>query len=229
MAKQFIGQADGEEGEGADAAPGQQTDADALADAMPFASTPTTASAPDQASTPDDAAADDMAANDDAGGAAESSENEDDAALDIERFKLNYDPEIFETLKAQYSDTVYPAMAYLEVARVDIENGDLDKAVDKLTWVARTTTHDALRYVADLRRARVLIAMARADEALDILSTTEFPPELARLTQEVRGDALAKQGDKEAAAAAYRKAIEASARPTDFLQMKLDDLGLDSE
>lgn len=150
-------------------------------------------------------------------------------ASGVRRLDINYDPGVFETLKERYNDTVYPAMAYLEVARVDVENGDLEKAIDKLTWVAKTTTHQALKHIADIRRARVLIALERFDEALRVLDANEFPEEIEYLVQEVRGDALTKQGNAEGAAEAYRKALNLSQRPTDFLRMKLDELGLDSE
>lgn len=143
-----------------------------------------------------------------------------------ERLKLVYKPEVFETLRRDYADTVYPAMAYLEVARVDIENGDLEKAIDKLNWVARTTTHAALKHIADIRRSRVLSALKRYDEALEVLRVNEFPEEMSYLVEEARGDALAGQGEIDAAAEAYKKAIKLNEQPGDFVKMKLDNLGL---
>ena len=142
-----------------------------------------------------------------------------------ENLKLKYDPELFETLREQYKDTVYPAMAYLEIARVDVENGDLEKAVDKLNWVARTTTHIVLKHIADIRRARVLTALGQYDDALTVLKENEFPKEMIYLVEEARGDAYAGMGNKEDAVEAYEKAIKEAARPSDFLQMKLDNLG----
>lgn len=142
-----------------------------------------------------------------------------------ERLKLTYKPELFETLREKYADTVYPAMAYMEVARVDVENRDLEKAVDKLNWVARTTTHIVLKHIADIRRARVLTALERYDEALRVLRENEFPDEMQYLVEEARGDAWAGKGDKDKAAEAYEAAVEKSARTANFLRMKLDNLG----
>ena len=77
--------------------------------------------------------------------------------------------------------------------------------------------------------AAVQLQLGDSDAALITLAE-DFPEAFAARVDELRGDALAMQGKTEEAAEAYRKARSAELQPAnvEFLQQKLDELGVSS-
>jgi predicted negative regulator of RcsB-dependent stress response len=125
-----------------------------------------------------------------------------------------------------YSSTEYALLAHLALARQNVEDGDYAAAAEELQQVVGSAEREPLAWVARTRLAAVQIQSEQYDQALATLSV-EFPADFSALAEELRGDALARQGKVEEAIAAYRKAQQAEPRPAnpEFLRQKLNDLG----
>lgn len=136
-------------------------------------------------------------------------------------------------LKEEHSGSVYALYGALYGARLAVDDRDLDGAEDELQWIidnAKTglfsSTDESLLITAKLRLARVILAKGEAQRALDLLAGVApgaFEAEYA----EIRGDAFVAVGSLSEAQASYQAARDAGST-SDTLQMKLDDLALDS-
>ncbi len=130
-------------------------------------------------------------------------------------------------LKNKNGKSMYGYGAALFLAKLAVEAGNMDKAIAELQWVLAAKPDAATAQVAHARLARVYIAKGAYAEALAQLSeepSKAFVSEYA----EVRGDILKAQGNKEAAAEAYKKALDTSdpqeQERSMVLQMKADEL-----
>ena len=130
-------------------------------------------------------------------------------------------------LKDGNSKSLYAHSAAFFLAKLAVEEGSLDAAVNELKWVLSAQPEAATEQLARLRLARVLTAQKAFDDALAQLS----PEPAAAFTSEyaeVRGDVLKLQGDLDAARTAFEKALAATDPQQQerfmLLQMKVDDL-----
>ncbi|TYL47307.1 YfgM family protein [Marinomonas sp. IMCC 4694] len=132
---------------------------------------------------------------------------------------------IANQLTEDYSDTGYAMFSQLFLARVDAEQGNYNDAISALDSVIAKTEDASFVAIANLRVARLLIqqedftaAMAR----IEAVSENEF---LAQ-KQELMGDILLSQGDRDGARVAYEKANEALGAGVThpLLGIKLKDL-----
>ncbi|MFV8437673.1 YfgM family protein [Vibrio owensii] len=116
----------------------------------------------------------------------------------------------------------YSVLAALQLAKVQVDSKDLSAALEQLKWAQSNTKDAALSPLISYRIARIEAEMGNFDAAnaeLDKVTDAAWTGRIA----EQRGDIALRQGDKEAAYAAYTEAQQAAdASPT--LQMKLDDL-----
>lgn len=138
----------------------------------------------------------------------------------------------------KYAGTAYAGMGALLSAKVQADGGDLKTAKAQLTWAAENGNDPALRDLARLRLAAVLLDEKAYDEALKQLAAEPAAPFAARYA-ELRGDVLAEQGKRAEARAAYEAALAkadaamkvsggetAARRPyREMLQAKLDLVG----
>lgn len=134
---------------------------------------------------------------------------------------------ILDRLKGEYARTPYAAAAALAVAQDAVKAERFDDAATQLSWVVEHADDEGLVQMARLRRARVLFAQAKHDEALAALSGDAGS--FAGLYEELRGDIQLAKGDRGAARAAYEKALAAGDEATPnrtLLQQKLDDLAV---
>lgn len=136
------------------------------------------------------------------------------------------------TLIEKYSSTAYADLAALLSAKVQVEAGDLKNARVPLSWAAEKANDPALRGLAKLRLAAVLLDDKAYDEALAQLQSA--PDEsLAARYADLKGDILVAQGKPAEARAAYRAAVDAlgtaskveAATLREIAQAKLDALG----
>lgn len=130
-----------------------------------------------------------------------------------------------ESLKKDHDGSVYARLGALLMARVDVEQGKLEKAVAEFDWVLSHKPSDAQKIVATLRKAQVLGEMGKTDDALALLDGVK-PGSFEASYQELKGDLLLKAGKPDAARAAYQLAEKSAkgngSRP--LLNMKLSDL-----
>ena len=127
----------------------------------------------------------------------------------------------------RYSSTAYAAMAALGGAKAAFITGDLAAARTQLKWVIDNASEDAVRDVARLRLAGVLLDENNHDEALKILDAVPVES-LTGLFADLRGDVLAAQGRNAEARSAYQLALDRSEANSGYratIQLKLDALG----
>ncbi len=136
-------------------------------------------------------------------------------------------------LKEEYPDSVYALFGALFGARLAVDDRDLDTAEAELQWLLDNSktgfiapTDESLIITAKLRLARVILAKGEAQRALDLL-TTVSPGAFEADYAEIRGDIYVALGRMSEARASYEEAREAGST-SDTLQMKLDDIELDS-
>ncbi|MCK9469006.1 MAG: tetratricopeptide repeat protein [Porticoccaceae bacterium] len=135
-----------------------------------------------------------------------------------------------QTLKDLHAKSQYGRYAGLVLARLAVDDGDLDDAAGQLRWVVDSARDPGLEHLATLRLARVEAARGNDDEALSLLQAS-VPAPLVSLYAELEGDLHLRRGDHTAASAAYRRALDnlapadTSARP--LLELKLSQAALD--
>lgn len=136
----------------------------------------------------------------------------------------------------KYPRSSYAAMAALLSARVQVDAGDAKSARPQLEWAAEKAGDPALRDLARLRLAALLLDDKAYDEALKWLAAKPLASFGLRFA-ELKGDVLAAQGKVAEARAAYDEALtkvdpvakdEASQRRLAYgevIQSKRDSLG----
>lgn len=127
--------------------------------------------------------------------------------------------QIFE----QHGGSAYADIAALLSAKAQVAAGDLKNAQAQLTRAVEHGHDPALRDLARLRLATVLLDQNQPAEALAQLSGEPAADFKARFA-DVRGDILAAQGKPDEARAAYQAAIDAI-QPTDRELAPLRELG----
>ena len=134
---------------------------------------------------------------------------------------------IANELKGKSGKSLYAQGAAFYLAKAAVDTGNLDKAVAELQWILSSKPDMATAQLAHVRLARVYVAKAAYAEAQAQIAeepSKAFASEYA----EVRGDILKAQGNKEAAATAYKKALETTDPQNQersmVLQMKADEL-----
>lgn len=131
--------------------------------------------------------------------------------------------ELAEGLRAEFGDTAYASLAALQAAKLKFEGGDGGAAQVHLAWARANAPDPALRQIASLRLARILIGEGELDAAQRIIDGAPrdaFAPEFA----ELRGDLARARGDLPAARAAYEEALAGKPGSGVLLRMKLEDL-----
>jgi len=135
--------------------------------------------------------------------------------------------QIAEALVKDYANTPYADQAQLTIARLDVEDGQLENAIAPITQVMNNSKDTELRQIARLRLARILTDQGKADAALKTLGEGT-PGAFASRYHEVRGDALYAKKDTAGAVSEYKAALGAAdVGDTDaaLLELKLQDLG----
>lgn len=129
-----------------------------------------------------------------------------------------------QTLKSDFSDSGYAAMAALLMARVAVDAGDLEAALTELDWVRQNADQEELKQLALLRSARVKLAQGDAEAARALLDAADQRHYVA-VFNELRGDVYAALGQPAEARAAYDEALKTADRQAQsILRMKRDNL-----
>jgi predicted negative regulator of RcsB-dependent stress response len=125
-------------------------------------------------------------------------------------------------LEAESAGSPYTYLAALQVARLKAASGDKAGARGRLEWVRLNAEDPAIRQLANLRLARVLVDAGELDDAqriLDGAAKDAFAPELA----ELRGDVARARGEMAGARSAYEEALRGNP-DNPLLRMKLEDV-----
>ena len=135
--------------------------------------------------------------------------------------------QLADGLIKDYASSPYADQAQLTLARLDVDDGQLDKAIAPLTQVMNGSKDTELRQIARLRLARILTDQGKADEAIKLLAEP-MPAAFAVPYHEVRGDAYLAKKDIPDAVTEYQAALgaaEASGTNGALLELKIEDIG----
>lgn len=129
-------------------------------------------------------------------------------------------------LFSHYPQTVYGPMAAMMLARDAVIKKNYPEAEKQLNWVINHSRIPAVRQIARLRLARVLIAEQKPADSIQLLQTID-DASFNGLTDEIRGDAYYFMKNVPQARQAYKQALSElpdaeEVRP--LLQMKYDNL-----
>ena len=128
-------------------------------------------------------------------------------------------------LIANYPDSIYAVLSSMALAKMAVEDKDLDAAAAHLRSAMEKSDQAEIASIARLRLARVEFALGKADAALATLAGGEK----GAAFDELRGDILLSQGKKAEAREAYIAALAGFSDTPDkgeLVQMKLDDLAV---
>lgn len=107
---------------------------------------------------------------------------------------------------AMYGDTTYSAQSKLAIARLYMDKNRDQDAVDVLNDLLASDSDEALKHVARLRLAKILLYQDKAQEVVDLLET-ENNPAFSAAYNEVLGDAYHALGRIEEAQTAYQRVL----------------------
>ncbi len=143
----------------------------------------------------------------------------------FEHNDVNGGSRLADELVKAFPATAYADQANLAVARIQVENKQLDAAAARLQQVLASSSDPELALLARLRLARVELAQGNADQALKTLDAVKPGAFAARYAQ-VRGDALLANGDRDGALKAYRDARSSADATIDvgLLDLKIGEL-----
>lgn len=136
--------------------------------------------------------------------------------------------DIVSQLSAEYPGFAYVDLANLQLAKLAVEDKKLEKALEYLDKVSSQTKIVSLKQLTDLRKAKVLFAQDKYEEALALL-TIEADSKFEPAYYELKGDIYFAQGKMGEAETAYNKALSVSGGAASsfggngFLQYKLDN------
>lgn len=129
-------------------------------------------------------------------------------------------------LAQKFPNVPYSNFANFALARQAVDDGQYDVAIQKLDEVINQEHSARFTQIARIRKARVLLAQKKMDEALNAIETVDeqaFMP----LINEVRGDIFMAKGEHTKARTEYQAALRAmptSESNRTLLQMKFDQL-----
>ena len=131
----------------------------------------------------------------------------------------------------KYPNTLYADLVTFHLAKISVEEEDLNKAEEHLMWILQRhdskwgSDFDPIEATARLRLARVLIANDNSNKALAIINDSE---NMSSSLHEVKGDAEEKLGSFTEAKLSYLKALESNQSQSveAILKMKLANLDI---
>jgi predicted negative regulator of RcsB-dependent stress response len=134
---------------------------------------------------------------------------------------------IANQLKTEFPDTTYAHFAAMQLAKLDVEAGELEAAAQELQWVLEHKVEKSLAGLVRLRLAQVKLGQGEYEAALALLDQSNSGAN-ASAYAELRGDIYYAMDQIEDARQAYQQAVaslqEGTTKP--MLNMKLEDLVL---
>jgi len=134
---------------------------------------------------------------------------------------------LMESLIEEHEDSAYASLAVLQMAKLEVNKGNLEQAEKDLKWVVVHDDGGELGALARLRLARVTAARGEVESALELIENAQMGSYRSSY-EEARGDFYLLQGKQAEARKAYQAAVDALAEEgsNPILQMKLDDIAV---
>ena len=133
-------------------------------------------------------------------------------------------------LLSEHSGSPYAILAALSLARQDLEEGELESSHAHLQWVIDQNSRLAeLTHIARMRKARLYLSQQKLPKAKSLIKGIEVG-QFKGAYAELRGDIAVAEGQLNTARTAYTEALESedlSGQHSQWVQMKLDDLGVE--
>lgn len=126
-------------------------------------------------------------------------------------------------LLAEYPGSAYAVLSALNMAKLAYQSGQKDVARQHLQWAVDNADAPALANLARVRLVRLLLDTGDLDAAEKLLSSAGDTAHAAQFA-ELEGDLAQLRGAKDAARAAYERALEQDVHNADLLRMKITDL-----
>lgn len=135
-----------------------------------------------------------------------------------------------EILKADYSGTPYAALAALLLAKDNMNNNEVEKAISQFIWVIEHSDNESVQHIAKQRLARLYLSQNNIESAENLIKGVKAEG-FSSVYSEIKGDInLAKKLPVQAREN-YRIALAAltpGAPRYSIVKMKLDDLSVAS-
>lgn len=135
--------------------------------------------------------------------------------------------ELADQIVSEHGSSPYADQARLAMARVKLEESQLQEAAQYLREVMDHSSSEVMAHIARQRLARVLMQQEQPEEALKLLEVPEKSAFAARY-HELRGDALYALNRLDEARREYEAALQGAANgmvDQGFVQAKLNELG----
>lgn len=129
-----------------------------------------------------------------------------------------------DTMIEEQGVGAYTEFAALGLAKMHYQAGDVDEAISRLQWVVDNAEDEAIKQLAQLRLARVLLDTNALDKAA-ALSAAVTSGEFAGEFSQIAGDVAVAKGDLVAAKSAYEKALSLGVADENLLRMKITSVG----
>ena len=145
----------------------------------------------------------------------------------VQQNKLKASRDVGAVLIDKYPRTAYAPRAALILAKLNFDNKDVRSAQAQLEWVIAHTKEAALKDLARLRLAGVLLDQKQYDGALKQLSSPHSDAFGFRF-DDLKGDVLSAQGKTAEARTAYQAAFNKTTVENPYrniVELKLDTLG----
>jgi len=133
-----------------------------------------------------------------------------------------------ETLKSDHGDTTYAVFAAMRLAKVAVEQNELDMALEELRWALYNVSEMHLETTIRVRLSRVHMGLQDPTSALTLLIDHQPASGQVASFEEAKGDIFHFLGDLGQAREAYQKALEnmSDKVKNPILEFKLADLPL---
>ncbi|MCC8367305.1 tetratricopeptide repeat protein [Xenorhabdus sp. PB61.4] len=126
---------------------------------------------------------------------------------------------------ANETNNIYGVMADMELAKHVADKNDLAQAEKYLLTASGKAKDQDIQALSDIRLARIQLAEDKTDAALKTLEQVKSKGWQV-ITEDIRGDILAKKGDIAGAREAYSRGLESQGAQAlkERMQVKLDNL-----
>ncbi len=135
--------------------------------------------------------------------------------------------ETADKILAEYRNTLYSVFALMSLAALAVDADDLETAETRLRQALEESGNPSLSHVIRIRLIRVLISRDQLEQANTLISG-QSKSEFAANYDELLGDIKSRQGNIDAARAAYQQAINklrADGRDVATIELKLNNIG----
>jgi len=129
-----------------------------------------------------------------------------------------------EALMQEYQGSTYALFTALDLARLQLDAGDKEKARLRLQWVVDNAGDEAIAKLAKVRLARLMLDMDAMDEASALAANPADDAWMGEFLS-IQAEVKLARGDREGARNDFARALEKGVSNPTLVRMKLAELG----